>query len=260
MAGLRGADLLEGLESGEIRVAERQADGTWTVHGWVKEAILELFADSPVVEMGRPEAREFWPFIDKEILTVRRFRAESGVRFVPGGSSVRRGAHVAEGCVLMPPCYVNIGAWVGPGTMIDSHALVGSCAQIGARVHISAGAQIGGVLEPVGSIPVIVEDGCTIGGQAGVFEGVMVRERAVLAAGVVLSASTRLFDLVHECERRAGAGRALEIPPGAVVVPGSKPAGGDFARAQGLSQGCCLIVKYRDARTDAKTALEEALR
>lgn len=257
-----GDGLLEGLEEGRIRVAERAADGTWSVNGWVKEAILELFRDSAVVEMGPSSARELWPFVDKRALTVRQFQVEDGVRLVPGGSAVRRGAYVGEGCVLMPPCYVNIGAWVGSGTMIDSHALVGSCAQIGVRVHLSAGVQIGGVLEPVGSVPVIVEDGCMVGGQAGIYEGVLVRERAVIGAGVVLTASTRVYDLVHERELTASSGRGLEIPAGAVVVPGSRPVSSDseFARERGLQQTCALVVKYRDEGTDAKTALEEALR
>jgi 2,3,4,5-tetrahydropyridine-2-carboxylate N-succinyltransferase len=167
---------------------------------------------------------------------------------------VRRGAHVAKGVVVMPPAYVNVGAYVGAGTMVDSHALVGSCAQIGARVHLSAGAQVGGVLEPAGARPVIVEDEAFVGGLVGLFEGVLVRARAVLAPGVLLTGSTTLFDLVN--------GRELvrEVPEGAVVVPGSRPAKGDFARARGIQLGAPCIVKYRDARTDAATALEEALR
>jgi 2,3,4,5-tetrahydropyridine-2-carboxylate N-succinyltransferase len=162
--------------------------------------------------------------------------------------------------VLMPPCYVNVGAHVGPGTMIDSHALVGSCAQIGARVHVSAAAQIGGVLEPAGARPVIVEDEVLVGGQCGLYEGVLVHARAVLGAGVILTASTRVFDLVHERELAGSAERPLEIPADAVVVPGTRPASGAWARERGLALTCATIVKYRDERTDARAALEEALR
>jgi len=260
MTNLSGDALLEGLEDGSLRVAEPDGEGQWSVNAWVKEAILELFRGSAVVEMGSEASRELWPFLDKSVLPVRRFAVEDGVRLVPGGSAVRRGAHIGEGCVLMPPCYVNIGAHVGAGSMIDSHALVGSCAQIGAGVHVSAGAQIGGVLEPVGQRPVIVEDGCTIGGQSGVYEGVLVRERAVLGAGVLLTGSTRVFDLVAEQELRGTSESPLEIPAGAVVVPGTRSTPGPFAREHGLQQGCALIVKYRDGSTDAKTALEDALR
>jgi len=255
-----GEALLRGLETGEVRVAERSTEGLWSVNAWVKEGILQIFRDSPTVELGDASVREFWPFVDKETLPVRDFPLSDGVRLVPGGSSVRRGAHLAEGCVLMSPCYVNIGAFVGSGSMIDSHALIGSCAQIGAGVHVSAGVQIGGVLEPIGSLPVIVEDGCMIGGQSGIYEGVRVRERAVLAAGVILTSSSLVFDLVNENELRSSPESPLEIPTGAVVIPGTRPASGDFAGKLGLHQSCALIVKYRDDRTDAKTALEEALR
>lgn len=248
---LTGEALLDALERGEVRVAEPLAD-SWRVNAWVKEEILRLFRESPVGESDG--------FVDKVVFPVRRFEADSGVRLVPGGSAVRRGAHVAAGCVLMPPCYVNVGAYVGPGSMIDSHALVGSCAQIGARVHVSAGAQIGGVLEPVGSRPVIVEDDVVVGGQCGLYEGVLVRERAVLGAGVILTASTPVYDLVEERELRSGKQTPLEIPAGAVVIPGSRPAASDWARERELSLACALIVKYRDSKTDAATALESALR
>jgi len=257
MTRLRGDALLSALESGEVRVAE-PLDGAWRVHAWVKEEILAIFRASEVVPIGRE--RELWPFVDKAAFPVRTFDAEQGVRLVPGGSSVRRGAFLGRGTVLMPPCYVNVGAWVGADSMIDSHALVGSCAQIGARVHVSAGAQIGGVLEPVGSRPVIVEDDVLIGGQCGLYEGVLVRERAVLAAGVILTASTRVFDLVHERELTGTSSEPLQIPPNAVVVPGSRPLRGEWAREQRLSIACALVVKYRDARTDRRTALEGALR
>ncbi len=261
MTELRGDELLSALESGSVRAAEPLADGSWRVHAWVKAAILELFRSRPAVEVGAE--RELWPFVDK--LGVRAFDRHSGLRLVPGGSAVRRGAFVGERCVLMPPCYVNVGAYVGAGTMVDSHALVGSCAQIGARVHVSAAAQIGGVLEPVGARPVIVEDDVLVGGQCGLYEGVLVRRRAVLGAGVILTASTRVFDLVNERELSGDGETPLEIPAGAVVVPGSRPVGPQrpfdtWATHRHLQLACALIVKYRDERTDAKTALEEALR
>ncbi len=254
---LSGAELLDALESGALRVAEREGDA-WVVDGDVKEAILGLFRTSEVVSMDA--AGPLWPFRDKAPLTVRRFGPDDGVRLVPGGSAVRRGAHVGRGVVLMPPCYVNIGAWVGAGSMIDSHALVGSCAQIGTGVHVSAGAQIGGVLEPVGARPVIVEDDCLVGGLAGLFEGVRLRRGAVVAAGVVLTATTPVFDLVHERELRGTRDAPLEIPENAVVVPGTRPVRGAFGEQRGLGQACALIVKIRDASTDRATALEDALR
>jgi len=258
---LRGEALLAALEAGDVRAAEPLADGAWRVNAWVKEGILELFRTRTLQTLGG--ASGVCAFVDK--LGVRSFGVDSGVRFVPGGSSVRSGAHIGPGCVLMPPCYVNVGAWVGEGTMIDSHALVGSCAQIGARVHLSAGAQIGGVLEPVGARPVIVEDEVVVGGQCGLYEGVRVRRRAVLGAGVILTASTRVFDLVNERELVGGAEAPLEIPEDAVLVPGSRPVSQEgaldlWAAHRRLHVGCALIVKYRDARTDAKTALEQALR
>lgn len=261
---LRGGELLDALETGEVRVATRDEAGAWTVHAWVKEAILDLFRTSGVVAMGDetvvdPELDPS-PFRDKELLPVRRFGAADGVRLVPGGSAVRRGAHLAPGVVCMPPMYVNVGAYVGEGSMVDSHALVGSCAQLGAGVHLSAAAQIGGVLEPPGARPVIVEDGAFIGGNTGVYEGVLVRERAVLAAGVVLTATTRVYDLVHERELSGTRDAPLEVPAGAVVVPGTRPASGAWAAERGLSASCALIVKYRDASTDVATALEGALR
>lgn len=257
---LEGFDLLEALESGEVRVAERGVDGTWTVHAWVKEEILSIFRTSEVVEIGEGDSRELWPFVDKDALPPRRFSVDDGVRLVPGGSSVRRGAHLARGVICMPPMYVNVGAFVGAGSMIDSHALVGSCAQVGARVHVSAAAQIGGVLEPVGARPVIVEDDVLVGGNCGLYEGVLVREGAVLAAGVVLTASSVVYDLVERRELRGSREQPLEIPARAVVVPGSRPASDPWARERGLQVACALIVKYRDARTDRATALEDALR
>ncbi len=245
------AALLEALESGHVRAAERRADGAWAAVPWVKRAILTGFRRGTLVEYAGGPAG---PAHDKSSFPPRAFAAGDGVRLVPGGSAVRRGAHLARGVVVMPPAFVNVGAFVGAGTMIDSHALVGSCAQVGARVHLSAGAQLGGVLEPAGAVPVVVEDEAFVGALCGVFEGVLVRARAVLAAGVVLTSGTVVFDLVRGREWRR------EVPEGAVVVPGSRPAAGDWARARGLQLAAPVIVKYRDARTDAATALEEALR
>jgi 2,3,4,5-tetrahydropyridine-2,6-dicarboxylate N-succinyltransferase len=242
--------LLAALESGAVRAATKDADGRWVAIAWAKEAILDGFRRTTT----RPTPDSGGPFFDKPAFSPRRFSLEDGVRVVPGGTAVRRGAHVAKGVVIMPPAYVNVGAFVGAGTMVDSHALVGSCAQIGERVHLSAGAQIGGVLEPSGARPVVVENDAFVGALAGCFEGVVVRSRAVLAAGVVLTASTIVYDLVNGRELKG------EIPEGAVVVPGSRPAKGAFAEERGLSLAAPMIVKYRDAKTDAATALEQALR
>jgi 2,3,4,5-tetrahydropyridine-2-carboxylate N-succinyltransferase len=261
---LKGDALLNALESGEVRVAERGADGVWIVHAWIKEAILQIFRDSAVVPLGLegapPDPGSKGVFRDKSPLKVRKFGEADGVRVVPGGSAIRRGAHVSKGVVCMPPMYVNIGAWIGEGTMIDSHALVGSCAQIGARVHLSAAAQVGGVLEPANARPVIVEDDAFVGGNCGLYEGVLVRKGAVLASGVILSSGTVVFDLVNEREIRGTREQPLEIPERAVVVPGTRPAASEWARARGLTVQCALIVKYRDEKTDRATALESALR
>ncbi|MEM6797462.1 MAG: 2,3,4,5-tetrahydropyridine-2,6-dicarboxylate N-succinyltransferase [Acidobacteriota bacterium] len=242
--------LLSGLESGELRAARLEDDGEWRASAWIKRALLLGFRGLPTVPV------EGWgaPFFDRGAYLPRRFEAADGVRLVPGGSAVRRGAHVAPGVVIMPPAYVNVGAFVGEGTMVDSHALVGSCAQIGAGVHLSAGAQIGGVLEPPGSLPVVVEDGAFIGGQCGVFEGLVVGARAVLAPGVQLTAATEIFDLAR--------GEVLRgrVPEGAVVVPGTRPARGELALRLSLALYAPVIVKYRDPGTDAATALEGALR
>ncbi|HVS62342.1 MAG TPA: 2,3,4,5-tetrahydropyridine-2,6-dicarboxylate N-succinyltransferase [Thermoanaerobaculia bacterium] len=242
---------ITGLERGVIRAALPVADGGgWRAVPWVKTAILAGFRSTPIVEMPGGAA----PALDRAAFPVRRFEAGDGIRLVPGGSAVRRGAHLAAGVVVMPPSYVNVGAWVGEGTMIDSHVLVGSCAQIGAHVHLSAGVQIGGVLEPPGALPVVVESGAFVGAQSGVFEGVLVGRRAVLAPGVHLTASTLIYDLVEETIRRG------QVPEGAVVVPGARTPRGAFAEEHGLSLFAPIIVKYRDASTDAATALEEALR
>ncbi len=242
--------LLRLLESGEVRSAEPDGTGGWRVNVWVKQAILAGFRATSLVELPGPG----FPFVDKTAFPPRVLSLGDGVRMVPGGSSIRRGSCVARGATIMPPAFINMGAFVDEGAMVDSHALVGSCAQIGKRVHISAAAQIGGVLEPAGARPVIVEDDAFIGGLAGVFEGVRVRSRAVLASGVVLTGSTVLYDLVKEREW------TREVPEDAVVVPGSRPARGAFAESRGLQLGAAVIVKYRDSRTDAATALETALR
>jgi 2,3,4,5-tetrahydropyridine-2-carboxylate N-succinyltransferase len=242
--------LLLGLESGVLRSAEPDGKGEWRVNTWVKQAILAGFRATKLVPFEGPG----YPFIDKSAFPPRILSVENGIRLVPGGSSIRRGSFVAAGVAVVPPAFVNMGAFIDEGTMVDSHALVGSCAQIGKRVHLSAAAQIGGVLEPAGARPVIIEDEAFVGGLVGVFEGVRVRSRAVLASGVTLTASTVIYDLVHEREW------VREVPEGAVVVPGSRPAKGSFAEARGLHLASAVIVKYRDGKTDAATVLEAAVR
>lgn len=253
--------LLTALEHGEVRAAARDADGRWHAVPWVKRGILLAFRAGRMVDMSIGNGGHSpFQFFDKHTVPPRTLRLESQVRVVPGGSTIRRGTYLAPGVVCMPPMYVNVGAWVGAGTMVDSHALVGSCAQIGERVHLSAAAQIGGVLEPVNASPVVVEDDVVVGGNCGVYEGTIVRRRAVLAAGVVLTRGTPVFDLVRETVYRATPERPLEIPEGAVVVPGARQVRGDWAAEQGLSLQTPVIVKYRDERTDLATALEEWLR
>jgi 2,3,4,5-tetrahydropyridine-2-carboxylate N-succinyltransferase len=250
------------LERGELRAAERGDDGRWRAVPWVKQAILIGFRIGRVVDMSLSGVshRSAFQFFDKHTFPTRAFRLEDQVRIVPGGSTVRRGAYVAPGVVCMPPMYINVGAYVGRGTMVDSHALVGSCAQVGERVHLSAAAQIGGVLEPVNASPVVVEDDVIVGGNCGVYEGTVVRSRAVLAAGVVLTRGTPVFDLVHETVLRGSADAPLEIPAAAVVVPGARAVRGAWAAEQGLSVQTPIIVKYRDEKTDLATALEAWLR
>ena len=252
-------ELLARLELGELRAAERGADGEWRAVPWVKRGILVGFRAGTIVDMS-PGAGGPFRFFDKHTYPTQPIGLSQGVRIVPGGSTVRRGAHLASGVVCMPPMYVNVGAWVGAGTMVDSHALVGSCAQVGARVHLSAAAQIGGVLEPVNASPVVIEDDAFVGGNCGVYEGTVVRERAVLASGVVLTRGVPVYDVVREQVYRATADRPLEIPAGAVVVPGARTLRGPFAAEHGLSLQAPIIVKYRDPGTDAATALEEWLR
>jgi 2,3,4,5-tetrahydropyridine-2-carboxylate N-succinyltransferase len=250
--------LFTALERGELRAAERGADGVWRAVPWVKRGILLAFRAGRLVDMS--PAGSPLRFFDKHTVPVQTLDVRRGVRVVPGGSSIRRGAHLAGGVVCMPPMYVNVGAYVGEGTMIDSHALVGSCAQVGARVHLSAAAQIGGVLEPVGAVPVVIEDDVFVGGNCGVYEGTVVRERAVLASGVILTRAVPVFDLVNETVYRAGSDRALEIPANAVVVPGSRTIRSGWGAEQGLALQTPVIVKYRDSGSDASVPLEEWLR
>jgi 2,3,4,5-tetrahydropyridine-2-carboxylate N-succinyltransferase len=244
------------LGHGEIRAAEPEG-GAWRVNAWVKRGILLGFRMGALADMTDGGALRFF---DKDTYPLKPLALGDGVRVVPGGSSIRDGAYVAPGVVCMPPMYVNVGAYVDEGTMIDSHALVGSCAQIGRRVHLSAAAQIGGVLEPAGALPVIVEDEVLVGGGCGVYEGAIVRRGAVLAPGTILTGGTPVYDLVRGEVYRRSEQAPLEIPPDAVVVPGSRHVHGAKAKEWGLALYAPVIVKYRDARTSAATALEEALR
>ncbi len=247
------------LSTGAARAAEPDASSPsgWRVNAWVKQGILLGFRFGDVVDMSCDHGR--WPFFDKDTMPLKRFAAGGGVRIVPGGSTVRDGAYLGQGVVCMPPMYINIGAYVGNGTMIDSHALVGSCAQIGERVHVSAAAQIGGVLEPVGALPVVIEDDVLIGGNCGVYEGAIVKRRAVLASGTILTGSTPLYDLPNGRIIEPSSG-PLIVPEGAVVVPGTRPVTSGKGGEWGLAVATPIIVKYRDARTDARTALEGAIR
>ena len=245
------------LNSGRARAAERDDAGVWRVNQWVKRGILLGFRMGTLVDMSVGEALHFF---DKSTYPIRHMTVANNVRIVPGGSSIRDGSYIAPSVVCMPPMYVNVGAFVDEGTMIDSHALVGSCAQIGKRVHLSAAAQIGGVLEPVGAVPVIIEEDVLVGGGCGVYEGTIVRAGAVLAAGTILTGSTPVFDLVRgEIYRRTN-DSVLEIPAGAVVVPGSRALTSEQGRAWGLSVYAPVIVKYRDEKTDASAQLEDFLR
>ena len=244
------------LNRGEIRAAERSGDGTWQVNAWVKQGILVGFRMGRLVDMSGDGLR----FFDKDTYPIRRITVGDNVRIVPGGSSIRDGAYIAPGVVCMPPMYINVGAYVDEGTMIDSHALVGSCAQIGKRVHLSAAAQVGGVLEPVGAVPVVIEDDVLVGGGCGVYEGTIVRERAVLASGTILTGSTPVYDLVRQEVYSKTADAPLQIPAGAVVVPGSRKVRGEVGAAWGLSIYAPVIVKYRDEKTDQSVQLEDFLR
>jgi len=228
------------------------------VNAWVKQGILLGFRFGDTIDMSADHGR--WPFYDKDTLPLKKLSPSAGIRIVPGGSSVRDGAYLGPGVICMPPMFVNIGAWVGEQTLIDSHALVGSCAQIGARVHLSAGAQIGGVIEPVGALPVIVEDDALVGGNTGIYEGTLVKRRAVVGAGTVLTGSTPVYDLVRGEIVKAADGRPLVIPEGAVVVPGSRAVTVGKGREWNLSLATPVIVKYRDSRTDTRTELEAWIR
>jgi 2,3,4,5-tetrahydropyridine-2,6-dicarboxylate N-succinyltransferase len=247
------------LTQGKIRAAEKVVSpgnsGQWKVNAWVKQGILLGFRLGVLQEMSAGLS-----FVDKDTFPARRFTIADGVRMVPGGSSVRAGAYIAASVICMPPMFINVGAYVDEGTMIDSHALVGSCAQIGKRVHLSAAAQIGGVLEPVNAVPVIIEDDVLVGGNCGIFEGTLVRARAVLGAGTILTRSTPLYDLVKGEVYRASADTPLEVPETAVVVPGSRAVQKGKAAEWNLSLYTPVIVKYRDEKTDRGVELEEWLR
>jgi 2,3,4,5-tetrahydropyridine-2-carboxylate N-succinyltransferase len=263
------ADLVAALEAGTVRSAEPDPDapGGWRANPWVKRGILlgfrlpgmKDYRDGPIMA-----ARDRVAYGVLDILDSPGARAalEAGApwRVVPGGTTARSGVHLEPGVTIMPPAYLNIGAWVGRGTMVDSHALVGSCAQIGSRVHLSAAAQVGGVLEPAGARPVVVEDDAFVGGGCGLYEGVVIGRGAVLGSGVILTGQSRVIDLVDERELRGTPDEPLVIPPGSVVVPGSRPAPGAWAAATGVGLSVAVIVKRRDGSTDARVALEDALR
>jgi 2,3,4,5-tetrahydropyridine-2-carboxylate N-succinyltransferase len=254
------AALREALSAGEVRAAERDpvAPAGWRVNAWVKQGILLGFRFGDLVDVSMDHGRV--PFYDKDTLPLKKPGLAAGVRIVPGGSAIRDGAYIAPGVICMPPMYVNIGAWVGEGSMIDSHALVGSCAQVGSRVHVSAAAQIGGVIEPVGALPVIVEDDVLVGGNAGIYEGAVVKTRAVIAAGTVVTGSTPVYDLVRGEILRPSPEQPLVIPEGAVVVPGARAVSVGRGAEWGISLATPVIVKYRDSRTDTRTELERWIR
>jgi len=255
----------DALNRGEVRAAEPDAASPtgWRVNAWVKKGILLGFRMGAVVDMSVDAARQ--PFIDKSTYPVRAITPADGIRIVPGGSSIRDGSFIGRGVVCMPPMFVNVGAYIGDGTMIDSHALAGSCAQIGSNCHISASSQIGGVLEPVGAMPVIIEDEVLVGGNSGVYEGTVVKRRAVLGTGTILNRSIPVYDLVRNAvytasETSTGECLPLVIPAAAIVVPGSRAVTHPVGAKHGLSLQCAVIVKYRDAKTDARIQLEDLLR
>ncbi len=248
-------DFREQLTQGKIRAAEK-VNGDWKVNAWVKQGILLGFRLGELTKMGDAT----FSFVDKDTFPARQFAVADKVRLVPGGSSVREGAYVAPSVICMPPMFINVGAYVDEGTMVDSHALVGSCAQVGKRVHLSASAQIGGVLEPVNAAPVIIEDDVLVGGNCGVYEGTLVRARAVLGAGTILTRSTPLYDIVRGQVYKASADKPLEVPENAVVVPGSRAVKKGHAAEWNLSLYTPVIVKYRDEKTDQRIELEEWLR
>ncbi len=248
------------LNRGDIRAAEPdvEAPSGWRVNAWVKQGILAGFRLGAIVDMSIDAAKQ--PYFDKATYPVRRIGAADGIRIVPGGSAIRDGCFVGKNVTCMPPMYINVGAWVGNGTMVDSHALVGSCAQIGERCHISAAAQIGGVLEPVGAMPVIIEDDVLVGGNCGVYEGTVVKRRAVLGSGVILNRSTPVYDLIRETVHSASGDEPVIIPEEAVVVAGSRAVARGVGKDWGISLYTPVIVKYRDEKTDSKLRLEDLLR
>ena len=254
------ARLREALSAGQVRAAEPDTASPtgWRVNTWVKQGILLGFRFGEMADASMDHGR--LPFYDKDTLPLKRPGLAAGIRIVPGGSAIRDGAYLAPGVICMPPMYVNIGAWVGEQSLIDSHALVGSCAQVGARVHVSAGAQIGGVIEPVGALPVIIEDDALIGGNTGIYEGAVIKTRAVIGAGTVLTGSTPVYDLVRGEIVRPGPDRPLVVPEGAVVVPGARAVSAGKGPEWGLSLATPVIVKYRDSRTDTRTELEAWIR
>ena len=253
-------ELQQQLGRGEARAAEPDASAPsgWRVNAWVKQGILLGFRFGDTIDVSADHGK--WPFYDKDTMPVKKPGLAAGVRIVPGGSTIREGAFVARSVVCMPPMYINIGAYVGEGTMVDSHALVGSCAQVGRRVHLSAGAQIGGVIEPVGALPVIVEDDVLVGGNTGIYEGAVIKTRAVIAAGVVLTGSTPIYDLPRGTIIKPAEGQPLVVPEGAVVVPGARAVTVGAGRDWQLSLATPVIVKYRDDRTDTRTELETWIR
>ena len=248
------------LSAGEARAAEpdQAAPSGWRVNTWVKQGILLGFRFGDTVDVSADHGK--WPFYDKDTMKLKKPGLDAGVRIVPGGSTIREGAFIDRTVVCMPPMYINIGAYVGEGSLVDSHALVGSCAQIGKRVHLSAAAQIGGVIEPVGALPVIVEDDVLVGGNTGIYEGAVIKQRAVIAAGVVITGSTPIYDLPRGEVIRAAEGQPLVVPEGAVVVPGSRAVSVGKGAEWGLSLATPVIVKYRDDRTDTRTGLEAWIR
>jgi 2,3,4,5-tetrahydropyridine-2,6-dicarboxylate N-succinyltransferase len=254
------ARLRAALSAGEVRAAEPdpEAPTGWRVNRWVKQGILLGFRWGDLADASMDHGR--WPFVDKDTLPLKRVTTGDAVRVVPGGSAVRDGAFLGRNVICMPPMYINIGAYVGDGTLVDSHALVGSCAQVGARVHLSAGAQVGGVIEPVGSLPVIIEDDVLVGGNTGIYEGIVVKARAVIAAGTVITGSTPIYDLPNGRVITPGADTPLIVPQGAVVVPGARAVTHGKGLEWGLSLATPVIVKYRDARTDTRTELERWIR
>ena len=253
-------ELQQELGQGRVRAAEPDPSSPtgWRVNAWVKQGILLGFRFGDTVDVSADHGR--WPFYDKDTMPLKKPGVAAGVRIVPGGSTIREGAYVASSVVCMPPMYINVGAHIDEGTLVDSHALVGSCAQIGRRVHLSAGAQIGGVIEPVGALPVVIEDDVLVGGNTGVYEGAVVKQRAVLAAGVILTGSTPLYDLPRGVIIRAAEGQPLVVPEGAVVVPGSRAVSVGAGKDWGVSLATPVIVKYRDDRTDTRTELETWIR